>query len=213
MTASTSLVCSPRTRTRTPKGPGSVGPGAGTMWSLGIWGRLSDSTGGLLPVSVRPVRLRESVRALILDEADRVLLVRFDWEGLEVPGGFWANPGGGIEPGEDPAAAMARELDEEVGLTAAELGPEVWTKTALFPMTEWDGQVDHIHLVRVEHFTPRPRLTDKQLRAENVQEIRWWTPEEVRRAEVTFAPRALPELLHQLLASGPPEVPVILSGF
>ena len=46
------------------------------------------------------MRLRESVRALILDPDDCVLLVRFDWDGLDVEGGFWANPGGGVEPGE-----------------------------------------------------------------------------------------------------------------
>jgi 8-oxo-dGTP pyrophosphatase MutT (NUDIX family) len=99
------------------------------------------------------VKLRESVRALILDENDWVLLVRVDWAGLDVPGGFWANPGGGIEAGESRTHALARELVEEVGLRLTGLGPEIWTKTALFPMSEWDGQVDHIHLVRVVHFT------------------------------------------------------------
>ena len=37
-------------------------------------------------------RLRDAVRALVLDEADRVLLVRFEfprWVG-------WATPGGGV---------------------------------------------------------------------------------------------------------------------
>ena len=125
------------------------------------------------------MKLRESVRALILDQHDSVLLVHFDWDGLEVPGGFWANPGGGIEPGESRAEALARELLEEVGLRPAELGPEVWTKTALFPMPGWDGQVDHIHLVRVPHFTPEPQLTRDQLLAENVREIRWWTRDEL----------------------------------
>ena len=47
------------------------------------------------------MRLRESVRALILDPDDCVLLVRFDWDGLDVEGGFWANPGGGVEAGRD----------------------------------------------------------------------------------------------------------------
>jgi hypothetical protein len=39
------------------------------------------------------VRLREGVRALIIDEADNVLLLRFDWLNSDTPGGFWANPG------------------------------------------------------------------------------------------------------------------------
>ncbi len=159
------------------------------------------------------MKLRESVRALILDENDSVLLVRFDWEGLDLPGGFWANPGGGIERGESRADALARELQEEVGLRLTSLGPEVWTKTALFPMSGWDGQVDHIHLVRVPHFAPQPQLSVDQLLAENVQEIRWWKLDELADSHATFAPRALPALLENLLSGVIPKEPVVVKGF
>lgn len=164
------------------------------------------------------MKLRESVRALILDEDDRVLLVRFDWDGLDVPGGFWANPGGGMEPGESRFDALARELSEEVGFSLAELGPEIWTKTAMFPMSEcdgqrWDGQVDHVHLLRVPHFTPAPAMTPDQLLAENVHEIRWWTPEEIFSSAATFAPRAMPSLLREVLEGGVPAEPLVITGF
>ncbi len=76
--------------------------------------------------------LRESVRALVLDPDDHVLLVRFHWDGLEFEEGFWANPGGGLEPGKTRAAALRRELAEECGLPVEEIGPEIWTKTAHF---------------------------------------------------------------------------------
>jgi 8-oxo-dGTP diphosphatase len=159
------------------------------------------------------VKLRESVRALILDESDSVLLVRFDWDGLDVPGGFWANPGGGLEHGESRVDALARELLEELGLRLEDLGPEIWTKTALFPMPDWDGQVDHIHLMRVRHFVPQPRLSTGQLLAENVHEIRWWTLQELTASRASFAPRALPALLESLLSGPIPEEPVAITGF
>jgi 8-oxo-dGTP pyrophosphatase MutT (NUDIX family) len=159
------------------------------------------------------VNLREGVRALILDENDSVLLVRFDWDGLDLARGFWANPGGGIEVGESRHDALARELLEEVGLRMRDLGPEIWTKTAVFPMATWDGQVDHIHLQRVEHFDPQPRLTADELMAENIHEVRWWTVGELLTTHATFAPRALPTLIDDLLSSAIPDDPLVITGF
>ena len=51
-----------------------------------------------------------SVTALIYDGQGRILLVR------HVEGDVWVAPGGGIEPHESPADAVAREVWEETGL-------------------------------------------------------------------------------------------------
>jgi len=153
------------------------------------------------------------VRALIVDPQDHVLLVRFHWEGLELADGFWANPGGGLERGETRLAALQRELREETGLAVDSLGPEVWTKTACFPMTHFDGQVDHIHLFRTERFQPAPTMSPDQLAEEGVHDIRWWSPEELTDAGATFAPRALPALLDRLRREGVPDVPIQITGF
>nr|WP_300146988.1 NUDIX domain-containing protein [Propionicimonas sp.] len=156
--------------------------------------------------------LRQSVRGLILDQDDSVLLVRFEWPGGP-DGGFWANPGGGIEPGESRLDALRRELAEEVGLDVPALGEEVWTKTAYFPMADWDGQVDHVHLLRVSRFEPCPGLSAEALAAEHVHEVRWWSLEELAHSTATFSPRALPSLLAELLTGGVPASPLVLEGF
>lgn len=46
---------------------------------------------------------------------DSLLLTRISEHGY--PAGWWALPGGGIDQGEAPAAALMRELHEETGLT------------------------------------------------------------------------------------------------
>lgn len=159
------------------------------------------------------MKLREGVRALIVDPDEHVLLVHFDWDGLEPAGGFWANPGGGIEAGESRLEALQRELREEVGMVVTSLSTELWTKTAMFPMPGWDGQVDHIHLYRSDHFEPAPQMSTAELAAEHIHDIRWWSPEELNNSHATFAPRSLPTLLHQLRQEGIPATPIELIGF
>src|SRR5215218_5329349 len=72
---------------------------------------------------------RPAVRALIVDEGDRILLVQFRDDAGQT---WWATPGGGIDEGEDVESALRRELAEEVGLEDYELGPEIWTRDHTF---------------------------------------------------------------------------------
>lgn len=152
------------------------------------------------------LRIRPAARAVVVDPDERVLLVRFEFPGRTL----WATPGGGIEPGETPEDAIRRELAEETGLEAIEIGPVVWTRLHIIPFIggQWDGQREQYHLVRTAAFTPAPRLSWEQLNAEYVFELRWWSQAELGVAAETFAPRRLPELVRSLLRDGPPAQPV-----
>lgn len=56
------------------------------------------------------MRFIRTVAAVIANEAGEVLLVRKRGSSVFI------QPGGKIEPGEDPLVALARELDEELGV-------------------------------------------------------------------------------------------------
>src|ERR1051325_5422137 len=103
-----------------------------------------------LPMSLN---FRHSVRAIILDEGDHVLLCRFVFPHPAVPNGaqaVWAAPGGGVEPGEDRLSALRRELREETGLIAAVDPPHVWHQIVLAADQPpgFDGLVNDYFLIR-----------------------------------------------------------------
>jgi 8-oxo-dGTP pyrophosphatase MutT (NUDIX family) len=150
-------------------------------------------------------RLRQAVRAVVLDPGDRVLLVRFDFGDRVV----WATPGGGIEEGESDEHALQRELLEEAGLAEYELGSEIWHRTHVLGLSSaFDGQHERYYLVRTDPFEPAPRLTWEELREEGMSAVRWWTLDELADSDATFAPQRLPELVRELVRHGPPAEPV-----
>ena len=62
--------------------------------------------------------------------------------------GRWGMPGGGIDPGEEPGAAVVREVHEETAQDV-ELGPLVAVQTSHWVGRSPGGQVDDFHAVRL----------------------------------------------------------------
>jgi 8-oxo-dGTP diphosphatase len=146
-------------------------------------------------------RIRRAVRALVIDDDHRVLLVRLEfphWIG-------WALPGGGVENGEDDGDAIRRELAEEVGLVDPELAGPIWERTVAFtePVV-YDAQAERIYFVRCAGFDPAPQLSWDLLRAEGVRDVRWWTRDELAACTELVAPSRLSHLLDDLIAAGLP---------
>ena len=145
---------------------------------------------------------RIAVRALVLDEERRTLLVKFRDDEGQV---WWTTPGGGIDEGEDIESALRRELAEELGLDDFALGPELWTREHTFA---WRGTIhrqrERIWLVEISRHEPAPRV---DLAAELVVDVRWWTQDELEAATETLVPERLPQLLRDLSVNGPPAEP------
>ncbi|GAB3599325.1 hypothetical protein GCM10027446_31040 [Angustibacter peucedani] len=164
-----------------------VSPPAMSAWVRRLHGELD-------PAPVRP-----TVRVLVVDPDDRVLLMRARAsDGAR----FWFPPGGGVEPGETMRAAACRELREELGLDVREqdLGPCVWTRRHLLG-GPGAGRLDlreRWHLLRVAAFAPdRAGWTD--LEVSTIDALRWWTADELRATDDVLTPSALPDLLPRLL--------------
>jgi 8-oxo-dGTP diphosphatase len=149
------------------------------------------------------------VRALVIADDQRVLLVRFEFPSAT----RWALPGGGLEPGENHLDALNRELEEEVGLVDAPIGPQIWHRLHIVPFLngEFDGQRERIHLVECASFDPQPRLSWEQMNAEFVHELRWWTMHEIAASAAHFVPKRLHALIEMLLRDGPPVDPIDVS--
>ena len=112
---------------------------------------------------------RETVRAAVVDDEGRILLLRYGDE----YGHWWITPGGGREKGEADEETLRRELEEEVGLVDFELGPPLWEHRGWTPQEPGFGSfLSRVYLVRVDRFEP-PHLTE-------AQELRWFSPAELK---------------------------------
>ncbi len=127
------------------------------------------------------------VAAAILVEGGRVLLTQRK-KGAHLAGA-WEFPGGKVEPGEDPRRALARELEEEIGVHV-DVGAPV--EVTLFSYPEKDVLLLFFEVRRVDG-SPEPRAID-------VAALRWSRREELRDEELPPADVAVLARVRAMLA-------------
>ncbi|MFD0886326.1 NUDIX hydrolase [Streptosporangium algeriense] len=146
-------------------------------------------------------KAREAARAVVLDEDDRVLLLRYD-EGGKV---FWATPGGALDPGEDHQTAVRRELGEELGVTDAELDPQIATRTKEHLIQgETVRQIERYFVVRLSAGRVDP---SRATQTDGILAWEWWTLTDLNATDQTVYPVGLTGLIDHFLSSGIPDAP------
>lgn len=115
------------------------------------WHRVEDVASGRVPVAAQvtdalvdhqPHRLqRVAAYAVVLRGRD-VLLTRLSARAAHP--GLWTLPGGGVDHGERPAAALAREVEEECGL-ACEVGDLLGVHDTHFSGHAPSGRIEDYH--------------------------------------------------------------------
>jgi 8-oxo-dGTP pyrophosphatase MutT (NUDIX family) len=145
------------------------------------------------------VKHRETARVMLIDEQNRIFLLKthFDPEVGLPP--RWLTPGGGMDEGETTLQTAVRELLEETGLN---IDPEVLGDPVLVASGRWDWAdglsyhtyKDTIYEYRVSNFQPDTSgFTQDEHR--DILEFRWWTIEELLASEEALAPHELRDWL------------------
>ncbi|MGQ4329531.1 MULTISPECIES: NUDIX hydrolase [Streptomyces] len=149
--------------------------------------------------------LREAARVITLDDAQRVLLLRYP-EG----GGYWATPGGSLEAGEDHAAAALRELSEELGVDEKDvvLGTQLAERSTAHAVG--GREVRQVERYFLAQLAPKDVDPARATQPDNIQAHRWWSLQELRDTPETIYPVGLLDLITEVLAKGVPERPIVL---
>nr|WP_024805663.1 NUDIX domain-containing protein [Nocardia sp. BMG51109] len=144
--------------------------------------------------------VRTSARVVLLDDRDRVLLLRgHDPKTPDLP--FWFTVGGGVEPGETLRTAAVRELWEETGraLDSTALRGPIWRRVAVFPFNGRLVRSEELFFVaRTTVFEPTassPTMWERHC----VTDDKWCTADDIRALDA-MGETVYPYHLDQLLA-------------
>lgn len=110
-------------------------------------------------------RFTVTVGAVITDQAGRILLLQHRFRPGQQSGGGWGIPGGFVKTGEQPEAAIRRELREEIGLEVENL------ELAFARALERYRQIEIIFRCSAK--------TEVQTQSREISRAEWFTPDDL----------------------------------
>lgn len=156
------------------------------------------------------VEERTSIRALLINEKNKILMIRLrnpssEWEG-------WITPGGGVESGETHEETLKRELKEELTLDVYEIIAPIWKRYHEYPWYEFlIKQAEVFYYLKCNDFIPKPSIDGSDNEMHAIIEYRWMSLEDLRKETLPTAPRDLANLVEAFLKNGIPENIIELS--
>ena len=162
-----------------------------------------------------PIPIRNSVKVLLLNDQNELLLLLVDDPKTitvkgKYHGKFWFPTGGEIKPHESIQEAAFREIYEETGIEKKEinLGPIVWF-----------GEFDLILNGILTHLKQRfivAKTKQKNVSLSNltkweknvVKKIAWFSLEKIKNSDEIIYPVILPDYLPDILSENYPKKPI-----
>ena len=112
-----------------------------------------------------PCFYRVSVKGIVIDDQNRILLARESDDA-------WDMLGGGLDHGEDPVVCLKREIQEETGLTVAKVWPEPKYFVTAHKASNNMYIANVMYQIELENLDFKP--------SDECQELRFFTQQELR---------------------------------
>lgn len=158
------------------------------------------------------MRERPTARVLLFDPQGRLLLMKGRLPGRPPSSSSWFTVGGGLQPEEDLFAGALREIGEETGFTEVELGPVVWRREGAGMMPDGE-RVLFVETYVVAFCAGGEAVRDGWEAHEHdlVDDLRWWSLEEILATEERIYPERLVELLPDVIEGRYPAEPLVIT--
>jgi 8-oxo-dGTP pyrophosphatase MutT (NUDIX family) len=151
---------------------------------------------------------RRGARVIVVDREARVLLLLGADPARPADPPWWFTPGGGVDPGESDSEAARRELYEETGHRAGDLGEPVWRRVVEFGfLGRTYRQAEVFFLLEVDAFAVDTG-GHSAVEQDAVLGHRWWPLAELAATAETVYPSSLAAELTALLRDGRPAEPI-----